>query len=137
MTSAIENLKEAMTRAMAIRPASGGFPVLAEVLRQAGVTKNTWYLPSCQSVYLTKLGPVINQSVPLRQGMIEVPKFDEITLIRALRTDQAGKSTFPEFLEATWLAGVISYDVDFEKRQCVYRGAVGETYVENYASVEI
>jgi uncharacterized protein YbcV (DUF1398 family) len=40
-SKAIENLQAAQKRAMAIRPKVGGFPVLAEVLRQAGVRRNT------------------------------------------------------------------------------------------------
>jgi uncharacterized protein YbcV (DUF1398 family) len=38
MSIAIENLNSAMQRAMAGRPKVGGFPYLAEVLRQAGVS---------------------------------------------------------------------------------------------------
>ena len=52
MSSAIEKLQAAQKRAMAIRPKVGGFPYLAEVLRQAGVKRNLWFLPSCQSLYL-------------------------------------------------------------------------------------
>ena len=40
MSKAIENLQAAQQRAMAIRPKVGGFPYLAEALRQAGVTRN-------------------------------------------------------------------------------------------------
>lgn len=137
MNQAIENLNEAMKHAMAIRPKVGGFPVLAEVLRQAGVTKNIWHLPSCQSTYQTKLGPVIHQGHPLVEGMTLVPNFDEAALIRALRTDQEGKSTFPQFIRATWDAGVISYEVNFEMHECIYYGATGEKYVESYSPVEL
>jgi uncharacterized protein YbcV (DUF1398 family) len=52
MSSTIEKLQAAQKRAMAIRPKVGGFPYLAEVLRQAGVKRNLWFLPSCQSLYL-------------------------------------------------------------------------------------
>jgi uncharacterized protein YbcV (DUF1398 family) len=134
---AIENLQSAMKRAMAIRPKVGGFPVLAEVLRQAGVRRNIWNLPSCESVYLTDQGPVVNLGTPLVTGFAEVPAFDREALIRALRTDQAGQSAFPEFLKASWHAGVIRYDVDFEARNVTYYGASGETYVESYPAVTI
>ncbi len=40
MSAAVENLEAAQRRAMAIRPRVGGFPVLAEVLRRAGVRRN-------------------------------------------------------------------------------------------------
>jgi uncharacterized protein YbcV (DUF1398 family) len=101
MSKAIENLQAAQQRAMAIRPKVGGFPYLAEALRQAGVTRNLWFLPACQSLYLTKDGPVVTQGAPLLTGTVDVPPFDREALIKALRTDQAGESTFPEFLAAS------------------------------------
>jgi uncharacterized protein YbcV (DUF1398 family) len=137
MSKAIENLEGAMKRAMAGRPKVGGFPYLAETLRRAGVRRNLWSLPSCQSLYLTKEGPVVNQGAPLTAGVSDVPAFDREALIVALRTDQAGKSTFPEFPMATWRAGVVRYDVDFAARTCTYYGCNGEEYVEEYPVVEV
>ena len=64
MNDAIENLKSAFERGMAGRPKVGGFPYLAEALREAGVTRNLWSLPSCQSLYLTDKGPVVMQGIP-------------------------------------------------------------------------
>jgi uncharacterized protein YbcV (DUF1398 family) len=137
MSKAIENLQAAQQRAMAIRPKVGGFPYLAEALRQAGVTRNLWFLPSCQSLYLTEQGPVVTQGAPLLSGMADVPPFDREALIKALRTDQAGESTFPEFLAASWRAGVVRYDVDFAARTVAYSGCKGEQYVESYPAVDI
>lgn len=135
MSKAIENLTEAMRAAEAIRPRVGGFPHLAEVLRKAGVTRNIWSLPSGQSLFLTRLGPVVMQGDPLVGGAVDVPAFDQEALIRALRIDQAGESTFPEFLESTWRAGVVRYDVNFEARTVVYQGCNGEEYIEAYPDV--
>jgi uncharacterized protein YbcV (DUF1398 family) len=137
MSRAIENLMSAMQRAEAIRPLVGGFPYLAEVLRQAGVTRNIWSLPSCQSLFLTGDGAVVMQGKPLTTGAVDVPAFDQSALIQALRTDQAGESTFAEFLEATWQAGVTRYEVDFETRTVAYQGCRGEEYVEAYPEVKI
>jgi uncharacterized protein YbcV (DUF1398 family) len=137
MSIAIENLQSAQQRAMAGRPEVGGFPYLAETLRRAGVTRNIWSLPSCQSLYLTEKGSVVFQGSPLVTGMADVPPFSRDALITALRTDQAGNSTFPEFLIATWRAGVVKYDVDFAARTCTYYGAGEEEYVESYPAVEV
>jgi uncharacterized protein YbcV (DUF1398 family) len=137
MSKAIENLQQAMERAAAIRPKVGGFPYLAEMLRQAGVTRNVWALPSCQNIFLTAHGPVVIQGIPLITGAADVPAFDRDALIKALRTDQAGESSFPEFLEATWKAGVVGYDVDFAARTVRYYGCDGSDYVEAYPAVEI
>ena len=137
MSKAIKNLQAAQEQAMAIRPKVGGFPYLAETLRRAGVTRNVWSLPSCQSIFLTKDGAVVMQGQPLALGMADIPAFDREGLIRALRIDQAGESTFPEFLAASWKAGVVRYDVDFEARKVTYYGWDNEEYVEGYPAVDV
>jgi uncharacterized protein YbcV (DUF1398 family) len=137
MSKAIDNLTEAMKVAEAIRPRVGGFPYLAEVLRKAGVTHNVWSLPSCQSLFLTREGPVVMQGAPLVNGAVDVPAFNESALIKALRVDQAGESTFPEFLDASWRAGVVRYEVDLEARTVAYQGCNGEEYIEAYPAVTV
>jgi uncharacterized protein YbcV (DUF1398 family) len=137
MSNAIDNLQAALQRALAGRPAVGGFPYLAETLRRAGVTRNLWFLPACQSLYLTEKGPVVSQGMPLVSGTVDVPPFDREALITALRTDQAGESTFPEFLAASWRAGVVRYDINFSRRIVIYYGCRGDEYAEQYPAVEI
>jgi len=137
MSKAIENLEAAQKRAMAIRPRVGGFPYLAETLRRAGVTRNIWSLPACQSLYLTNEGPVITQGTPLVSGIADVPAFDRDGLIRALRVDQAGESSFPEFLTASWRAGIVRFEVDFAARTVRYYGCTGEEYLEGYPAVDV
>ena len=82
MSSAIDNLQAAQRQAMAARPAVGGFPVLAETLRRAGVRRNIWTLPSAQSLYLTDEGPAIYQGVPLITGTVDVATFDQASSFR-------------------------------------------------------
>ncbi len=137
MSKAIENLEAAQKRAFAIRPKIGGFPYLAETLRRAGVTRNLWFLPACESLFLTSDGPVVTQGTPLVTGTTDVPAFNQQALISALRSDQAGESTFPEFLAASWRAGVVRYDVDFAARTVAYYGCNGEQYIEAYPPVEV
>jgi uncharacterized protein YbcV (DUF1398 family) len=137
MSKAIDNLLDAQKRAMSGRPKIGGFPHLAETLRRAGVTRNVWFLPSCESLYLTSAGPVVIQGTPLVSGAVDVPPFNREALVRALRIDQAGESTFLEFLTASWQAGVVRYDVDFAARTVAYYGCNGEEYIEAYPGVEI
>lgn len=137
MSKAIENLHMAQARALAMRPKVGGFPYLAEALRQAGVTRNLWFLPACQSLYMTEDGPAVTIGDPLLTGTADVPPFDQDALIRALRTDQAGHSTFLEFLGASWRAGVVRYDVDFAARTVAYYGCNGEAYIESYPAVDL
>jgi uncharacterized protein YbcV (DUF1398 family) len=137
MSKAIENLQAAQARAMSVRPKVGGFPILAETLRQAGVMRNEWFLPACQSLYFTKAGPVVSAGTPLTSGTEDVPSFNREALVKALREDQAGLTTFPQFLEAAWRAGVVRYEVDFEARTVAYYGCLGEKYVEEYPSVDL
>lgn len=137
MSDAIKNLESAQQRALAGRPPVGGFPYLAETLRRAGVRRNLWFLPACQSFYLTDKGPVAFQGAPLIAGLVDIPPFDREALLAALRTDQAGKSTFSEFLMATWQAGVVKYEVDFAARTCTYYGVEGAQYIESYPAVEV
>lgn len=135
MTKITEKLMRAQKYGMSIRPKVGGFPVLAEVLRQAGVQMNRWTLPSCQSVYLMNEGAVVQQGTPLVTGSHEIPRFDRDALVAAIRADQQGLSTFPEFLQAAWRAGVTGYDADFTNRKVIYYGANGESYLEEYPAV--
>ncbi|NBV42948.1 DUF1398 domain-containing protein [bacterium] len=137
MNTLTNQLIESQQYAQSIRPKVGGFPVIAEVLRRSGVQINRWSLPSCQSVFLTKNGSVVQQGTPIVTGTHEIPPFNREALIKALRTDQEGKGTFPEFLQAAWEAGVVGYDVDFAGRKVIYYGVNGESYMEEYPAVEV
>jgi uncharacterized protein YbcV (DUF1398 family) len=137
MSKAVDTLNAALRRAFAGKPKVGGFPYLAETLRQAGVTRNLWFLPACQSVYLTSSGPVVTMGTPLVSDTADVPPFDREALIKALRTDQAGNSTFPEFLEGSWRAGVVRYEVDFDARTVAYYGCNDEEYIEEYPAIDV
>lgn len=137
MDELIDRLQNAQKKAVVNRPKAGGFPYLAETLRKAGVKQNIWSLPSCQSIYIMDGGEIVQQGTPLISGLAKVPMFDKDALIKALRIDQEGKSTFPEFLISAWKAGVIWYRVDLEERRVVYGGSNGETYIEEYPAVYV
>ncbi len=137
MSKALDKLQAAQKQALANRPKIDGFPYLAETLRQAGVRSNIWSLPSCQSVYLMEDGQVVMQNTPLIAGFADIPKFNKEALISTINTDQAGKSTFPEFLLGAWNAGVVWYEVDFIERTVTYAGCNNETYKTKYSAVDI
>lgn len=137
MKNLSDQLIAAQKYAMSVRPRVGGFPVLAEVLRRAGIRNNRWSLPSCQSVYLMERGSVVQQGAPLVTGTHEVPQFDHEALVAAIRADQRGETSFVEFLNSAWKAGVIGYDADFVGRKVTYYGAQGESYLEEYPAVEV
>jgi len=141
MSALITKLLEAQKYAMSIKPKVGGFPYLAKALLKSGITMNRWQLPSCQSICFMEDGSdkecVVQQGPTLITGTFEVPKFDREALIKAIRVDQKGESTFPEFLQNIWNAGVVSYDADFVKRHVIYFGVHGESYLEEYPDVDV
>jgi uncharacterized protein YbcV (DUF1398 family) len=137
MSKAIENLQSAQQRAVDGRPKVNGFPYLAETLRRAGVTHNLWYLPACESLFRTELGPVVVQWAPLVSGPVDIPPFNQEALVKAIRIDQAGEAQFAAFLLASWHAGVVRYEVDFAARTVSYYGIQGEAYVEEYPEVDV
>lgn len=63
------------------------------------------------------------QGAPLTTGFADVPPFDPTALVTALRTDQAGESSFSRVPHRAWQAGVIRYDVDLAGRTVTYCGA--------------
>ena len=133
MSKAIENLEGAQQRAMAGRPKVGGFPYLAETLRRAGVTRNHWFLPACQSLYITQ-GSDRSWSRALR--CYRAPRMcHHSTVKRSLqRCERTRLARAPSlsFCSASWRAGVVSYDVDCAARTCTYYGSAGEkAYLKN------
>ncbi|MEV6681074.1 DUF1398 family protein [Streptomyces erythrochromogenes] len=134
---AISHLRAALERGAAGRPKIGGFPHLAESLRRAGVSHCRMAVPSNAFLYLTEHGNVVVQGEPLVTGFAVAPPFDRAGLIAALRADQAGETTFPEFVRGCWNAGIVWYDVDTAVRTCTYYGADGESYTEDYPSVDL
>lgn len=70
-------------------------------------------------------------------GTAEVCPLDRDAVITALRIDQAGESTLPEFLEAIWHAGVVRYVVNLDARTVTYYGSTGEVYVESYPQAQV
>ena len=137
MSTLTDTVQNARRKAAEIRPEVGGFPVMAEVLRQAGIHRNEWALPAGQSVYATDTGAVVEPASSLVSVMSEVPAFDRDAVIDAIRADQAGHTTFPEFLAAIWAAGVTGYVADLDRRTVTYSGIDNTTHVESYPTVEI
>ena len=102
-----------------------------------GRARSFWFLPAGQSLYITESGPVMMQENPLISGAADAPPVDRDALIAALRTDQAGNSTFPEFLAASWRAGIVRDDVDCTARTVSYYGCNGEECRESYPAAEL
>ena len=76
----LNNFKNAMAKSEKVRPKIGGFPYLAECLREEGFTKNTWYLPSGDSFYFTSEDSLVIPGKPLIGDMV---------LLRSLKIKRA------------------------------------------------
>ena len=73
------------------------------------------------------------QGALLISGAEDVPAFDQEALTKALRIDQAGESTFPGFLAASWQA-VEVYPIGRERSQAGMRASgVVENEVTEFA----
>lgn len=137
MSVARERIEKAYKWVMANRPKVNGYPYLAEALRQAGVVRYVYQLPSNQCIFFTKDGNVVSPAEGSVSGLGDVPRFDRDAFIKVLRLSQAGDSTFPEFLRDSWKTGVITYEADLLARKVTYHGADGETYIEEFPAVEV
>ena len=103
MTTIIETIDAAAAHGAAVRPKIAGFPFIAEALRAAGVTKYLFDVPSATVIYVTDDGVVIRPGQLIRTEKTVIPPFDSGKVVAAIRTDQRGESTFPEFVEESFL----------------------------------
>ena len=79
----------------------------------------------------------VQQGEPIVKGTHEIPAFNRTKLIQAIRKDQEGLSSFPEFMCSAWEAGVVSYEVDFIERKVSYYSLYGQSYLEEYPLVNL
>lgn len=134
-TDLVEVVRRALHRGGSVRPTTNGFPYFAEALHAAGITTVENCIPAGVSVYHLERGAVASSCEPIVESLTAVPDWDATKLIAAIRTDQAGRSTYPQFLRGAWNAGVIRFRVDLNDRTCTYFGTSPHTYTETYPAV--
>jgi uncharacterized protein YbcV (DUF1398 family) len=111
------------------------YPVLARMLREAGIRRYEVDVPSHTAVYqgvgepLTIKGPEI--ATP---GAAAAP-FHREGLREVILANQRKEIDYDKFLERIWRSGVTRYDVDLEARTITYRGQGGEAYEERIPDV--
>ncbi|UAN43327.1 DUF1398 family protein (plasmid) [Enterobacter sp. JBIWA008] len=135
MSNNVKRILAALDAARQLPVREGHFPHLANLLHRTGILSNTWTLPGCQSIYETQEGCVVIPGEPLLNSPVDVPPFSDKKLMTAICEDQAGNTTFREFLMRIWQAGVVSYRVDFVSRTVTYYGLNGDIWEENYPDV--
>jgi uncharacterized protein YbcV (DUF1398 family) len=134
-TTQIETVQQARRRGMAARPRINGFPYYAEALRASGISAVETSIAAGGSVYHLADGAVAESFDPVVAPVSVVPDWNERALVAAIRADQGGRTSFPEFLRDAWEAGVIHFRVDLDDRTCTYFGTAGNRYLESYPAV--
>jgi uncharacterized protein YbcV (DUF1398 family) len=139
ITSNVRLVANAKARGMDQRPRVGGFPYLAEALRQASIHTVHCDVAPRTTTYRTPSGVVVDLHAPLTAGLAELAVFDRDAVIIAIRDDQRGESTYDEFMNAIWQAGVLTYDIDLTAHTCTYCGAdpTTDAYCERYSAVSL
>ncbi|MGK8665322.1 DUF1398 family protein [Serratia marcescens] len=135
MGEAMELVQAALKAGREIQLKEGRFPYFADVLYRAGVLSNTWCLPSGNSLYVTRKGPVNVTGEPLAVRSIKPAPFNERALYLAIQEEKNGNVAFRDFLRMLWGAGVVSYTVDFVLRTVTYYGVEGDACKTHYPSV--
>lgn len=108
---------------MEIQLRDGGFPYFCDVLFRAGVLNVTWFLPTCQSLYITKMNRVRLSGVSLFTAATQ-PKFDDKHLYEVINHERNEDGhAFRSLLLGLWSAGVVRYTVDCIARTVTYYGA--------------
>lgn len=134
--SAYELVAAAQARGFAARPKIEGFPYLAEALREAGVLRLEFFVPTATSLFTTTAGFAVIPASPVVTEPSDVPAWDESALLAAIEADKQG-GEFPAFVAACWQAGVIRWIVDTSARTCTYYSAAEDEYAEHYRAVTL
>jgi uncharacterized protein YbcV (DUF1398 family) len=134
--SAHELVAAAQARGFAARPKIEGFPYLAEAMREAGVLRLEFIVPTGTSLFTTTAGCAVIPATPVVTEPSDLPAWDEPALLAAIEADKHG-GEFPAFVAACWQAGVIRWIIDTSARTCTYHGADGDEYAEHYRVVTL
>jgi uncharacterized protein YbcV (DUF1398 family) len=77
------------------------------------------------------------QRTPVASVTVDVLPFIRMLLFVLNELIKLVKVFFPTLLDSTWRAGVVSYEVDFDKRKVTYWGCEGEFYTKDYPVVSV
>lgn len=113
----------------------GGFPYFCDVLFRAGVLNVTWFLPTCQSLYITKTNSVRLSGISLPTTATQ-PKFDDKRLYEVINHERNENGhVFRLLLLGLWSAGVVRYTVDCIARTVTYYGADDAQVTQRHVTV--
>jgi len=102
------------------------YPALAAALIEIGIESYTVDVATGTMLY--RMGFGNNLMHPSHDGVRAIAEhFDEAKVIRAIRDNQQGKTTYPQFMDGIAAAGVRFYEATLhgENKRVTYIGSVG------------
>ncbi|HEJ0404577.1 DUF1398 family protein [Serratia marcescens] len=125
----------ASTVGMEVHLRDGGFPYFCDVLFRAGVINVTWFLPTCQSLYITKKNRVRLSGISLSTTATP-SRLDNKRLYEVINHERnEGSHVFRAFLSGLWSAGVVRYTVDCIARTVTYYGADDVQVIQRHVTI--
>ena len=121
-----------MTESQKLQEAYAGaknYPDLAARLINAGVLSYTVEVSSCIMLYRFANGVIHLSEKTDAPGAIEAAFSEELT-VKAIRDNQQGKTTFPQFMQGMAQAGVRFYEATLDANPRVTYIGIGGYYTE-------
>ncbi len=116
-----------------IKSAHGlSFPDAVARFTDAGVTRYVVDLIRFERTLYGSDDETLQDEIALDPMQEVAPRFSESGVKAALKTVQAGKSSYPEFLKQIMEAGVACYSVYINGRKAIYTGRDGDELVEPF-----
>lgn len=108
------------------------FPDAVVQLTEAGVVRYVVDLVRFERTLYGSDDETLQDDIALDPMLEVAPHFSEAGVKTALKTVQAGKSSYPEFLQQIMEAGVACYSVYINGRKVIYTGRDGDELVEPF-----
>lgn len=116
-----------------IKSADGlSFPDAVAQLTKAGVVRYTVDLVRSERTLYGSDDETLQDDIPLNPMLEVAPRFSDVGVKAALEAVQAGKTSYPQFLQAIMEAGVAFYSVYINARKVIYTGRDGDELVEPF-----
>lgn len=107
------------------------FPQIIQILMEEGVESYQVDLVQNQKTFYFPTGKAQVEKFDY-QGPAIALEFSAEKVVAAIRASQAGKISYPEFLNEILKAGVTQYTVYLQGRRAIYFGRLGDFHVEHF-----
>lgn len=111
------------------------FPQIVQILTQEGVESYQIDLAQNLKTFYMPSGEVFKENFAYKSPSMAI-EFSQEKVVAAIRSSQAGKINYIEFLNQILHAGVLSYNVYLKGRKAIYFGRHGDFHIENFPAVK-